>query len=75
MKRERPDRLRASPPRLLLALPLALPRPVRQSWMVRLRAIDFAPNASSSISGLDVEDSLGTGARLHLFLHKNVAAS
>jgi len=68
-------RLRPLAAAVLLALPLALPGTASaQNWMARLRVIDVAPNASSSISGLDVEDQWAPELDFTYFFNKNVAA-
>jgi len=68
-------RLRPLAAALLLAIPLALPATASaQNWMVRLRAIDVAPNASSSISGLDVNNQWAPELDFSYFFTKNFAA-
>jgi outer membrane protein len=68
-------RLRPLAAAVLLAVPLALPATASaQNWMVRLRAIDVAPNASSSIDGLDVKDQWAPELDFTYFFTKNVAA-
>jgi len=67
-------RLRPLAAAVLLALPLALPATASaQNWMARVRAIDIAPNASSSISGLDVKDQWAPELDFSYFFTKNVA--
>jgi outer membrane protein len=44
------------------------------SWMVRLRAIDVAPDASSSISGLDVKGQWAPELDFTYFFTRNLAA-
>lgn len=44
------------------------------NWMVRLRAIDVAPNASSSVSGLDVNNQWAPELDFSYFFTKNIAA-
>lgn len=59
---------------LALAIPLALPVTASaQNWMVRLRAIDVIPNASSSISGLDASDQWAPELDFTYFFTKNIA--
>jgi outer membrane protein len=68
-------RLRPLVAAVLLTLPLALPATASaQNWMARLRAIDVAPNASSSIDGLDVKDQWAPELDFTYFFTKNVAA-
>lgn len=45
-----------------------------ESWMVRLRAIDVAPNASSSVSGLDVKNQWAPELDFSYFFTRNIAA-
>lgn len=60
---------------LALAIPLAMPVTASaQNWMIRLRAIDVAPNASSSISGLDASDQWAPELDFSYFFTKNIAA-
>jgi outer membrane protein len=59
---------------LLFAVPLALPATASaQNWMARIRAIDVAPNASSSISGLDVNNAWAPEVDFTYFFTKNIA--
>ncbi len=51
-----------------LALPAVAADP---SWIVRLRAIDIAPDASSSIPGLDVKDQWAPELDFTYFITKN----
>ena len=44
------------------------------NWMVRLRAIDVDPNASSSISGLDANSQWAPELDFTYFFNKNVSA-
>jgi outer membrane protein len=58
----------------LLAAALALPATASaQNWMARVRAIDVAPNVSSSISGLDVKDAWTGELDFSYFFTKNIA--
>jgi outer membrane protein len=58
----------------LLAAALALPATASaQNWMARVRAIDVAPNVSSSIGGLDVSDTWTPELDFSYFFTKNVA--
>jgi outer membrane protein len=67
-------RLRPLAAALLFAVPLALPATASaQNWMARIRAIDVAPNASSSISGLDVKDAWAPEVDFTYFFTKNIA--
>ncbi|HSN45871.1 MAG TPA: OmpW family outer membrane protein [Casimicrobiaceae bacterium] len=60
---------------IALALPLALPATAdAQSWMARVRAIDIAPNVSSSINGLDVDNAWVPELDFTYFFSKNLAA-
>lgn len=45
-----------------------------ESWMIRARAIDVAPNASSSISGLDVKNQWAPELDFSYFFTRNIAA-
>jgi outer membrane protein len=59
---------------LLLAAPLLLPATANaQNWMARVRAIDIAPNVSSSVGGLDVKDAWTGELDFSYFFTKNVA--
>lgn len=59
---------------IALALPLALPATAdAQNWMARVRAIDVAPNVSSSINGLDVDDAWMAELDFTYFFSKNLA--
>lgn len=42
-------------------------------WMVRLRAINIAPDTSSSIAGLDVDSTVAPEVDISYFLSKNLA--
>jgi outer membrane protein len=53
---------------LALALPAAAADP---SWIIRLRAIDVAPDSSSSIPGLDVKDQWAPELDFTYFITKN----
>ena len=58
----------------LLAAALALPATASaQNWLVRARAIDIAPNVSSSVGGLDVDDAWTGELDFSYFFTKNVA--
>ena len=60
---------------IALALPLALPATAdAQNWMARVRAIDVAPNVSSSINGLDVDNAWMPELDFTYFFSKNLAA-
>lgn len=45
-----------------------------ESWMVRLRAIDVAPDASSSVPGLDVRNQWAPELDFSYFFTRNIAA-
>jgi outer membrane protein len=67
-------RLRPLAAALALALPLALPATASaQNWLVRVRAIDVRPNASSSISGLDAKSQWAPELDFSYFFTKNIA--
>jgi len=55
-----------------LAFGAALPAEA-QNWMVRGRAIGVLPDASSSLSGLDVDDAYTVELDLTYFFTKNIA--
>jgi outer membrane protein len=55
-----------------LAFGAALPAEA-QNWMVRGRAIGVLPDASSSLSGLDVDDAYTVELDLSYFFTKNIA--
>lgn len=55
-----------------LAFGAALPADA-QNWMVRGRAIGVLPDASSSLSGLDVDDAYTVELDLTYFFTKNIA--
>jgi outer membrane protein len=58
-----------------LLLALAIPATAdAQAWMARLRAIDVVPNASSSLSGLDVDSAWAPELDFTYFFNKNLAA-
>ena len=58
-----------------LLVALAIPATAdAQGWMMRLRAIDVEPNASSSIPGLDVENQWAPELDFTYFFNKNLAA-
>jgi outer membrane protein len=58
-----------------LLVALAVPTTANaQVWMARIRAIDIAPNASSSISGLDVDSAWAPELDFTYFFSKNLAA-
>jgi outer membrane protein len=58
----------------LLALPLMIPATAdAQNWMARVRAIGIYPNASSSISGLDVDSAWVPELDFTYFFTKNIA--
>ncbi len=60
---------------LLFALPLAMPAAAADgNWLVRLRAIDVQPDASSSIAGLDVDGQWAPELDFTYFFTKNFAA-
>ena len=60
---------------MLVALPLAIPATAdAQSWMTRIRAIGVYPDASSSISGLDVDSQWAPELDFTYFFSKNLAA-
>lgn len=60
---------------MLVALPLALPATAdAQNWMTRIRAIGVYPDASSSISGLDVDSQWAPELDFTYFFSKNLAA-
>jgi len=62
---------------LAVALLAALAIPATadaQGWMMRLRAIDVEPNASSSIPGLDVENQCAPELDFTYFFNRNLAA-
>lgn len=44
------------------------------NWLVRFRAIDVVPNASSSLSGLDVDSQWAPELDFTYFITKNIAA-
>ena len=68
-------RLRPLAAALALALPLALPASASaQDWLVRVRAIDVIPNASSSISGLDAKSQWAPELDFSYFFTKNISA-
>jgi outer membrane protein len=57
-----------------LLLALAIPTTAdAQAWMARLRAIDVVPNASSSLSGLDVGNAWAPELDFTYFYNKNLA--
>jgi outer membrane protein len=61
---------------LAVALLAALAIPATadaQGWMMRLRAIDIAPNADSSIAGLDVDNQWAPELDFTYFFNKNLA--
>ena len=67
-------RLRPLLAALLVAAPLALPATASaQNWMARLRAIDVAPNVSSSVPGLSVNNVWTGELDFTYFFTKNVA--
>jgi len=58
-----------------LALPMTVPIAAADSdWLVRVRAIDVVPNASSSIAGLDVDGQWSPELDFSYFFTKNLAA-
>ena len=60
---------------LALAATLALPATANaQDWLVRVRAIDVVPNASSSLDGLDVKSQWAPELDFSYFFTKNFAA-
>ena len=60
---------------LALAATLALPATANaQDWLVRVRAIDVVPNASSSLDGLDVKGQWAPELDFSYFFTKNFAA-
>ena len=60
---------------LALATSLALPATANaQDWLVRVRAIDVVPNASSSLDGLDVKGQWAPELDFSYFFTKNFAA-
>jgi outer membrane protein len=66
--------LRVRPLAAALALLLAVPVTASaQNWMVRLRAIDVVPNASSSIDGLDAKSQWAPELDFTYFFTKNLA--
>jgi outer membrane protein len=57
-----------------LAVLLAMPATASaQDWMARVRAIDVVPNASSSISGLDVSSQWAPELDFSYFFTKSIA--
>jgi len=67
-------RLRPLAAALAFALPLVLPAIASaQDWMARVRAIGVLPNASSSISGLDVKNQWAPELDFTYFFTKNIA--
>jgi outer membrane protein len=67
-------RLRPLAAALAFALPLVLPATASaQDWMARVRAIGVLPNASSSISGLDVKNQWAPELDFTYFFTKNIA--
>ena len=60
---------------LALAASLALPATAyAQDWLVRVRAIDVVPNASSSLAGLDADSQWAPEVDFSYFFTKNFAA-
>lgn len=60
---------------MLVCLPLAIPGTAdAQNWMTRIRAIGVYPDASSSISGLDVDSQWAPELDFTYFFSKNLAA-